>query len=92
MARILDMYTGVTQGSVLGSLVFLHYINNLHHAIKYCKVHHLANGAKFLYFSKSIKHLNKYINNDIKYQVNWFNATKISLNGKNRNGHLQNEK
>ena len=40
---------GVPQGSVLGTLLVLLYINNLNQAIKYYKVHHFADDTNLLY-------------------------------------------
>ena len=50
---------GVPQGSVLGPLLFVLYINVLDQAIKFCQVHHFAENTNLLSLSNSIKKLNK---------------------------------
>ena len=71
---------GVPQGSILGTLLFLLYMNDLNQAIKFCKVHHFANDTNLLYLGKSIKKLNKLVNFDLKNLLYWLRANKISLN------------
>ena len=71
--------SGVSQGSVLGPLLFLIYINELNVAIKHCKVHHFADNTNLLNINISPKHLNKFIYIDLKNLTKWLNVNKISL-------------
>ena len=73
---------GVSQGSVLGSLLFLLYINNLHKAVMHCFVHHFADDTKYptyIYIDKSLKKF-KHINQDLKNLCQWIQSNRLSLN------------
>ena len=74
------MHIGVPQGSVLGPLLFLIYINDLHFAIKTCTTRHFAEDTNLLIKNKSLKQLKKYLNLDLRNLCNWLKANKISLN------------
>ena len=71
---------GVPQGSVLGPLLFLIYINDLNLSVKNSTVHHFADDTNLLYINKSLKLICKKVNYDLKGITDWLNANRISLN------------
>ena len=70
----------VPQGSILGSFLFLIYINDLSQSIKNLKIHHFADDTNLLHASSSLKDINKKINFDLSNLVQWLQANKIALN------------
>ena len=66
---------GVPQRSVPGPLPLLLYVNDLNRAIKFCKIHHFADGTNLLRLSNPINPLSA-------------NATKWSNNLKQFVGNL----
>ena len=71
---------GVPQGSVLGPLLFLLYINDLHYSIRHSKTRYFADDTCLLLVNESLKKIKKQMNQDLKHLCNWLVANKISLN------------
>ena len=67
-------------GSILGLLLFLIYINDLHAAVKFSEVHQFADDTNLLNFNSCVKYINKQVNYDLKNFSNRLKANKISLN------------
>ena len=62
---------GVPQGSILGPIFFILFINDFHKAVDFSTVHHFADDTNLLLTENSLKKLNRHINRDLKFVVQW---------------------
>lgn len=70
---------GVPQGSILGPLLFLIYINSLPSSVN-CKVIMYADDTSLLCKSKDPDTLENVLNNNLKSIANWFSKNELTLN------------
>ena len=71
---------GVPQGSVLGPLLFLIYVNDLKDASKSLDCIMFADDTNFFYSHKNIKGLFYTVNSELEKISQWFKANKLSIN------------
>ena len=71
---------GAPQGSILGPLLFILFINDMHNSVEYCKVHQYADDTKLLLTDNSLKKVNRQVNRDLSLVCHWLRANKINLN------------
>ena len=77
---IQDVEVGVPQGSCLGPLLFLIYINDLPLAVQGSTVSMYTDDTSLCHQAINMTQLNGAINNDLKQLYAWLQGNKLSLN------------
>ena len=75
-----DVTIGTPQGSCLGPLLFLIYINDLNLNLEYCRILLFADDTTIFYGHRNKNYLNWCLSEDLKTINDWFLANKLTLN------------
>ena len=78
----LPITCGVPQGSILGPLLFILYINDLVNTSRLLKFIMFADDTNIFYSHKSLTELIHIVNIELNQVSNWLKANKLSLNVK----------
>ena len=74
------MICDVPQGSILGPLLFLIFINDLWHSTPLLDVILFADDTNLFYLHNNVNELFRTMNDELSHLNDWFYANKLSLN------------
>ena len=73
---------GIPQGSILGPLLFLIFVNDLQKSTKFLDPIMFADDTNLFYSNKDINTLFKIANEELNEIDEWFRANKLSINAR----------
>jgi len=99
-SNLLELSVGVPQGSVLGPLLFILYINDLPEQISHGHIVLYADDTALFFAAKSVSDVNRALNADLQNISEWLETNRLTLNiskckamlfGSSKRLHLGNE-
>ena len=79
-SEVLNMQCGVPQGSILGPLLFLLYINDIVNASPILSYILFADDTTLLYADRNLDNVFSVLNNELPKLISWIRVNKLSLN------------
>ena len=80
VSKKLAIPCGVPQGSVLGPLLLLIYINDIYACSKLLDFYLFTDDTNLLYANNSLRVLERIVNDELKKVASWLLANKLTLN------------
>ena len=87
-SKLSPINIGVPQGSCLGPLLFLVYINDLSRVVNHGSVAMLADDTSLSFRAKNLRKLNDALNSDLANLDDWLMGNKLSHCFEHQKGHL----
>ena len=75
-----DINAGVPQGSILGPILFLLFINDMPTILTHCSIEMYADDTLLYTYGKDVEKIKHALNNDLKQLENWLRLNQMHVN------------